>query len=203
MSKRSACETVGRVLGSAFPEALVGARRGDDAAFAALWRDVQPLLVRYLGVASGPAAEDLASETWLRVAQGLDRFDGDEPGFRAWVFTIARHRLLDWRRHETRARTVTRSVEHFSSRPAVDDPAHDALEQLSTDQALTLIGTLPPDQAEVVALRAVAGLDVAHVARVVGKRPGAVRVLAHRGLRRLAELLVDELPARKGPHRGW
>ncbi len=63
------------------------------------------------------------------------------------------------------------------------------VEGLSTRAALAVIGQLPHDQAEVVLLRVVAGLDVEQVARVVGKRPGAVRVLAHRGLRRLAERL--------------
>jgi RNA polymerase sigma-70 factor (ECF subfamily) len=60
------------------------------------------------------------------------------------------------------------------------------LEAYSTRAALALLAELPPDQAEVVALRVLAGLEVAEVARIVGKRPGTVRVLAHRGLRRLA-----------------
>ena len=189
------------MLGAGFPAALDRARAGDDAAFASLWSDLQPPLLRYLVVASGPAAEDLASETWLRVARDLTGFDGDETGFRAWVFTIARHRLLDWRRRERRARTVVRPVERFAARAAGDDPAADVLERAATDQALALIATLPPEQAEVVTLRAVAGLDVADVARVLGKRPGAVRILAHRGLRRLAESLTAELP-REGPAAG-
>jgi len=189
------------VLGAAFAATLDGARAGDDGAFASLWNDLQPPLLRYLVVTSGPAAEDLASETWLRIARDLIRFDGDETGFRAWVFTIARHRLLDWRRRETRARTVVRPIEHFTAQAAGDDPATDVLEHVSTDQALALIATLPPEQAEVVTLRAVAGLDVADVARVLGKRPGAVRILAHHGLRRLAESLSAELP-REGPAAG-
>jgi RNA polymerase sigma-70 factor (ECF subfamily) len=182
------------VLGDEFPSQLAAARGGDDAGFAALWRDLQPPLLRYLGVGAAPAAEDLASETWACVAQGLARFDGDETGFRAWVFTIARHRLLDWRRREARARTVPRPTEHLSHLGAADDPAADALEHVSTDGALALIAQLPADQAEVVMLRAVAGLDVARVAKLLGKRPGAVRVLAHRGLRRLAELLAVDSP---------
>jgi RNA polymerase sigma-70 factor, ECF subfamily len=52
-----------------------------------------------------------------------------------------------------------------------------------------VIAQLPHDQAEVVLLRVLAGLGVEQVARILGKRPGAVRVLAHRGLRRLAERL--------------
>jgi RNA polymerase sigma-70 factor (ECF subfamily) len=57
----------------------------------------------------------------------------------------------------------------------------------ATRAALALVAELPPDQAEVVALRVLGDLEVAEVARIVGKRPGAVRVLAHRGLRRLAK----------------
>ncbi|HEV2310397.1 MAG TPA: RNA polymerase sigma factor [Acidimicrobiia bacterium] len=177
------------MLGEDFARLLAAARDGDDAGFAALWRELQPPLLRYLTVAAGDAAEDLASETWIRVARDLASFDGDEQGFRSWVFTIARHRLLDWRRHEGRRRTVARPLEQLDRR-ATTDPAGEAMDRLATDAALALIARLPSDQAEVVTLRAVAGLDVAAVARVLGKRPGAVRVLAHRGLHRLAELLA-------------
>jgi len=54
------------------------------------------------------------------------------------------------------------------------------VEGLSTRAALAVIAQLPHDQAEVVLLRVVAGLGVEQVARLPGKRPGAVRVLAHR-----------------------
>ena len=182
------------MLGVGFHGLLDQARHGDEASFAALWRDLQPPLLRYLEVAAGSAAEDLASETWIRVARSLAGFDGDESGFRAWVFTIARYRLLDSRRREARARTVLQPLERFDERGAADDPAADALECLSTEAALGLIARLPAEQAEVVMLRAVAGLDVARVARIIGKRPGAVRVLAHRGLHRLGELLAADSP---------
>jgi len=69
----------------------------------------------------------------------------------------------------------------------VRDSAIDAIERLDTHWAVALIATLPADQAEAVMLRVVAGLDVAGTAAVLGKRPGAVRVAALRGLRRLAE----------------
>jgi len=70
---------------------------------------------------------------------------------------------------------------------ASPDAAADALERLGTGWAVTLIATLPRDQAEAVMLRVVAGLDVAGTAEVLGKRPGAVRVATLRGLRRLAD----------------
>jgi RNA polymerase sigma-70 factor, ECF subfamily len=170
-------------------ELLVAAKAGDEQSFATIWRELNPAVLRYLRVLVPGAAEDYAAEVWLEVVRGLGRFTGDEAGFRAWVFTIARHRGLDWRRHAARQPTAPLPSETLADRPAADDPAAAALEALATERALALIARLPPDQAEVVLLRVVAGLDVARVAGIVGKRPGTVRVLGHRGLRRLAELL--------------
>jgi RNA polymerase sigma-70 factor (ECF subfamily) len=69
------------------------------------------------------------------------------------------------------------------------DTAGEAIEALATDSTLSLIAQLPQDQAEAVVLRVVVGLDAKTAAETLGKRPGAVRTAAHRGLKRLAELL--------------
>jgi len=177
------------MLGPSFPELLAAAQGGDEQAFAVLWRDLQPALLRYLRVAAPEAAEDLAADTWVSVICGLGRFRGDERAFRAWVFTVARHRAIDWRRQAARRPTNLVPGEQLAERPAPDDPVAQVLEAQSTQAALALLAELPPDQAEVVALRVLGGLEVGEVARIVGKRPGAVRVLAHRGLRRLAKRL--------------
>jgi RNA polymerase sigma-70 factor (ECF subfamily) len=174
------------MLGSSFLELLVAAQDGDEQAFAVLWRDLQPALLRYFRVAAREAAEDLAADTWVSVIRGLGRFRGDERAFRAWVFTVARHRAIDWRRQAGR-RPSSVPIELLTEPSAPDDPVAAVLEARSTQAALALLAELPPDQAEVVALRVLGGLEVAEVARIVGKRPGAVRVLAHRGLRRLAK----------------
>jgi RNA polymerase sigma-70 factor (ECF subfamily) len=186
------------MIGAPFERVLAGAMTGDERCFALLWRDLQPALLRYLRVVAQGAADDVASETWLDVVQTLGRFRGDEQGFRAWVFTIARHRALDWQRRTIRQQATAVPTEALSYRAAADDPAASAMEALSTEAALALLAGLPQAQAEVVLLRVVAGLDVTQVARIVGKRPGAVRVLAHRGLRRLAEQLADREPERRG-----
>ena len=87
-------------------------------------------------------------------------------------------------------------MDDLVGRAAADDTADAALEAVSTAEALALLARLPPDQAEVVALRVIAGLDVAHVAEITGRRPGTVRVLAHRGLRWLAAELAPSAAAR-------
>jgi len=175
------------MIGPLFPELLAAAQAGDEQAFAVLWRELQPAVLRYFQVAAGEVAEDLAADAWVSVVGGLGRFRGDERAFRAWVFTVARHRAIDWRRQAARRPTRPVPAELLAELSAPDDPVAHVLEARSTRAALALVAELPPDQAEVVALRVLAGLEVAEVARIVGKRPGTVRVLAHRGLRRLAE----------------
>jgi RNA polymerase sigma-70 factor (ECF subfamily) len=180
------------VLGDRFSGCLRSAQAGDADAFALLFRDLGPVLIRYLRALSPTTAEDLASETWLDVARGLPEFSGDESGFRAWVLTIARHRRADWLRSVARRPPEVSAEIPLSERGGAQDTVAAAEERLSTEAALGLIATLPPAQAEVVILRAVVGLSVAEVASVMGRQPGAVRVLAHRGLRRLDQLLTAQ-----------
>jgi RNA polymerase sigma-70 factor (ECF subfamily) len=184
-----------------FRGALRAAARGDETAFAWLWRGAHPALLRYLQVVAGADAEDVAAEVWLEIARGLPRFRGAEPEFRAWLFTLARRRAADLRRYSSRhPEQVTRDDADLDQ-PAADDTAAAALENLSTKAALELIATLPPYQAEVIVLRVVAGLDVWQVARITGKRPGAVRVAAHRGLRTLAARMTAPAGQRHGVTR--
>ncbi|WP_238011943.1 RNA polymerase sigma factor [Dactylosporangium sp. AC04546] len=165
---------------------LRAAVEGDDAGFAVLWRALQPAVLRYLHAVCGDAAEDVASETWLQVARDLPRFTGDPTAFRVWLFRIARHRGIDDGRRVWRRREESRDSVETAGILAVPDVAGEVLDHAGTEWALRLIGELPRDQAEAVLLRVVAGLDVAGTAEVLGKRPGAVRVAAMRGLRRLA-----------------
>jgi RNA polymerase sigma-70 factor, ECF subfamily len=176
------------VIGAAFSVTLASAQGGDETAFACLYRDNQPALLRYLHVIT-PDAEDVAGDTWLQVVKGLPRFRGGEEAFRAWLFTIARHRAVDAGRSRARRPDVPLAEPEAAEQLAAPDAAELALEAISTRSVLNLIKTLPNDHAEIVMLRVVAGLEAADVARIVGKTPGNVRVTAHRALRRLADLV--------------
>jgi RNA polymerase sigma-70 factor (ECF subfamily) len=173
-------------------EALDSARRGDESGVAELWRALNPLILRYLRVVVGEAAEDVASETWLQAARDIRHFRGDAAGFRVWLFRVARHRALAELRRGRGRREELAGLSAAEDRAARDDPAGEAVERLATRRALRMIADLPPNQAEAVLLRVVAGLDAAQAAAVLGKRPGAVRVAAMRGLRRLAEVIEAE-----------
>lgn len=175
-----------------FERLLSSAKAGDEAAFAELFRAVQPLLLRFLRTLGGPLAEDCAAETWLQVVRDLDRFRGDESGFRAWVFTVGRRRVVDAQRRSGRGNALAGALESGAGHEASPDTAATFDEREDTRRAMSLLAQLPAEQREAVFLRHVAGLDVKRAAKVLGRSAGSVRVAAHRGLKRLQELLADE-----------
>jgi RNA polymerase sigma-70 factor (ECF subfamily) len=191
------------VLARDFAGVLSAAASGDELAFARLWRDVHPALLRYLRVLTKDetTAEDVAAEVWVDVTRRLGSFTGDESAFRGWLFTLARRRAIDAWRAAQRARVHLTGDDGDLDRAGGLDTAGSALERMTTQQALALIATLPMDQAEAITLRVIAGLDVKDVARLLGKRPGAVRVAAHRGLRTLAARLSAPHPRHPAQRR--
>jgi RNA polymerase sigma-70 factor (ECF subfamily) len=192
-----ATPTTRHSLGDQFQGILTAAQDGGEWAVAVLYRWLHPAVDGYLRGRAGDDAEDLASETWLAVARALPTFSGDETAFRSWVFTIAHRRLVDHhrasaRRPRTRSLTPPEGDGYDGSVELVgpDDPAAEVTAALAGHEAVRrIVALLPPDQAEIVLLRVVAGLPVDEVAAATGRRPGTVRVLQHRALRRLADRL--------------
>ncbi|MGA5580482.1 RNA polymerase sigma factor [Streptomyces thermodiastaticus] len=191
--------------------AVRAAQDGDEAAFRTVYRSVHPRLLGYVRTLVGdPDAEDVASEAWLQIARDLGRFSGDADRFCGWAARIARNRALDHIRMRGRRPVTGGDETELTGRPAESDTASEAIESLTTGHTLSLIARLPQDQAEAVVLRVVMGLDAKTAAETLGKRPGAVRTAAHRGLKRLARLLADDpayadgldaLPAPRQPKR--
>ncbi|MFD8967042.1 RNA polymerase sigma factor [Streptomyces sp. NPDC059568] len=173
--------------------AVLAAQDGDEDAFRTVYRAVHPRLLGYLRTLVGePDAEDVASEAWLQIARDLGRFTGDADRFRGWAARIARNRALDHIRMRGRRPAIGADETELTGQPAESDTADEAIEALATGRTMALIARLPQDQAEAVVLRVVVGLDAKSAARTLGKRPGAVRTAAHRGLKRLAELLDSD-----------
>lgn len=175
--------------------AVLAAQDGNEDAFRTVYRAVHPRLLAYIRTLVGePDAEDVASEAWLQIARDLERFSGDADRFRGWTARIARNRALDHIRMRGRRPAAGSDETELAGKAADSDTADEAMEALSTGTTMALIAQLPQDQAEAVVLRVVVGLDAKSAARTLGKRPGAVRTAAHRGLKRLAELLGADDP---------
>ena len=191
MRTSAGARTASTVIGEEFADLLTAAQSGSEAAFSRLWRNANPALLRYLRVIAPGAEEDIAAETWVHVVRGLASFRGGEQAWRAWLFTTARRRAIDLARHRSRRPEAALDDVTAAQLPSSADSAETAIENLSTAAAIGLLAGLPPMQAEVILLRVVAGLDTESVARLLRKSPGAVRVAAHRGLRRLAQITAD------------
>lgn len=163
---------------------LDAARAGDRDAIAALWRNHQAPLLRYLRARRTQSPEDVASQVWVDVARSIERFEGDADDFRRWLFTIARRRSIDEIRRSVRGGDVAiRAADHAVGA----DVEHDR--DAALDRAIAVVATLPDNLAEAVMLRVVNDLSIADVAAVMNISEGNVRVLVHRGLARLRRKL--------------
>jgi RNA polymerase sigma-70 factor (ECF subfamily) len=187
-------QIVGQVISSssdiidtrAMQDVIARASAGDAEALTELWRAHQHLLLRYFRGKGMTEPEDLASIVWLEVARGLSTFSGDRDDFRRWLFTIATRRRIDEIRRDRRRRELDDAVLAATERPVTPGADEDADRAAALERALTMIKRLPADQAEAVLLRVVADLSVADTATIMGHTDGNVRVLVHRGLKRLA-----------------
>ena len=180
-------------IGEGFDALLVAAQRGEPSALGALYRDLAPAVLGYLRGRGVPDPEDVAAEAFVHLVRSIERFDGDEAGFRSFVFTIVHRRMLDaGRRARRRLDEPWDTFELAPAGPVAPAAEEEALDSLAAERAMRLLDGLTDDQRSVVLLRVLADLPVAEVARVLGKEPGAVKTLQRRALASLARALVAE-----------
>jgi RNA polymerase sigma-70 factor, ECF subfamily len=181
------------VLGTAFPATLEGARRGDELAWHRIYDDLAGPLLGFLRGRGAPDPEDQLGETFLQIARNLAGFEGDEDGFRAWVFTIAHRRLVDALRHRSRRPVTVLADEHL-------EPLADAIERAPDEiagvveriaqagQLEGLLAHLTDEQREVLVLRFAADLDATSVGVITGRSTNAVAAITRRAIARLRDV---------------
>ena len=171
-------------------DVVARARAGDSTAFGQLWLDLSPRVAAYLRAHGVADAEDVTSDVFLAVFRQMDRFSGGGSAFRAFVFTVAHRRQVDWHRQRTRRGTWLTLEE--GPEPATPSAESAVMAAISDHQVVKALGALTPDQRSVLALRVVAGLSLEETATVLGKDLGAVKSLQHRALSRLRRKLSPE-----------
>ncbi|WP_428952098.1 RNA polymerase sigma factor [Streptomyces sp. cg35] len=173
-------------------DAVREAQKGDERAFRTVYEMLQPRLLSYARALVGATeAEDVLSDSWFQIARDLHKFRGDGAGFHGWCNRIVRNRALDHIRWHKRRPESTEDMTKILERPAPDDTSEQALSTIGTERAMALVAQLPQQQAEAVMLLAVVGLDAKRAAGILGKRVGAVRTAAHRGIRKLSCLVTE------------
>jgi RNA polymerase sigma-70 factor (ECF subfamily) len=157
------------------------ARHGSIKAFDDIYRSLAGQVASYLRWHRATDPDGLTNDVFAQVHRNLPRFEGDEHGFRSWVFTIAHHRMIDDRRRANRQPQLQDEFavdEHMG----LGDVEDDAFAVLAHDRVRDLLTVLSPDQRDVVLLRIIADLSVEEVARMLDKREGAIKALQHRAL---------------------
>jgi RNA polymerase sigma-70 factor (ECF subfamily) len=173
---------------------VTAAQAGDGEAFGQLYDRYVDTVFRfiYFRVNDRALAEDFTSETFLRALRRIGSISYQGRDIGAWFVTIARNIILD---HLKSARnrlevTTADTVEGDQREPS---PETAVLELLTNERLMAAVNRLGDEQRECVMLRFIQGFSVAETAAVMGKNDGAIKALQHRAVRKLAELVGDEL----------
>jgi RNA polymerase sigma-70 factor (ECF subfamily) len=173
------------------------AARGEEDAAAALFDHFYPRLFAYAlaKLRNRSDAEDVASETFVRVLRDLHKFRWKGGGFEAWIFRIASNLVVD---HVRRAGREVTDEDAAEKAGLIDerDPEASVLKGELSRELNEMLERLAPDQREVLLLRFAGGLDAAEVGRVMQRKPNAVRQLQFRALENLREMKHRGVEAR-------
>ncbi len=169
------------------------AQRLEDGALTSLYQVYYPKVYNYAFLQLGDvqAAEDLASDVMVKILESLKDYRFRGAPFAAWVFRIARNRLIDYHRRRRRHRVVELSETVVSAEAGPQTMAERALHR---GQIQTALQHLTEEQRQVIVLRFIEGFDNASTARILGRNKGAVKSLQHRALLSLRRILAPEEP---------
>jgi RNA polymerase sigma-70 factor (ECF subfamily) len=165
------------------------AKAGDQAALSELYQSYFPRLYRYILARTGNTydAEDLTEEVFMRVLEAIDRFQWREAPFSAWLFRIAHNAVISQRRKES---ARGRSSPLNDGLPIDSAGPEELVEsRVALNEVMQAAQRLPDAQRQVISLRFAAGLSVAETARAMGKGEGNVKVIQHKAIVKLREMM--------------
>ena len=179
-------------LGEYFSSVLVAARRGNAWAWEALYRDLSGPVLGYAKNRGSSDPEAVASETFFHLARDIHRFEGDEAGFRSWVFTIAHRRVVDEQRSEGRQPPIAdgADLESASDHEYLGNVEHEAMSSMSMIEVRALIRGLSAQQRDVILLRVIGDFSVAETARILDKSESVIKATQSRALQALRDGLT-------------
>lgn len=169
---------------------LATAARSDPHAFGELYERYYPRMYRYVyhRVGNRTDAEDVTALIFMKALEALPSYQSRVNGFAPWLFRIGRNTVVDYyRRH--RNHSPLDSLEHHS---ADHDPVRHVLNSERRVELHALVEHLSCDQRDVVLMRYAADLTFPEIATTLRKNEPAVRMLLHRGLRKLKAVMDDE-----------
>src|SRR6059036_1374748 len=158
------------------------AQKGERAALEELYLIHFDRIYSYLHVSVGNRhdAEDLTTQTFLKMLEKIGSFKWQSAPFSAWLFRIAHNLAMD----HFRARRRWQPEEEVPEPPGDEEPSAElmAMQTIGRESMLKLIERLSPEQQQVLTLKFVFNLPNAEVAAILDKTEGAIKSLQHRAL---------------------
>jgi RNA polymerase sigma-70 factor (ECF subfamily) len=174
--------------------------RGNTSAFERLYSRHRGGTYRYLLRHTGNAAsaEELHQDVWLKVVRARDGY-APEARFTTWLYTVARHRLVDhWRsRRGFRLASlddegVEAAVEDSSpDGPAAADPLSATIDAQAGQRLITALSDVPPAQRDAFLLHVEGGLSLSEIAALTGASVETVKSRLRYAYRKLRAALGD------------
>ena len=168
-------------------ELVVRAKEGDHGAFTQIYERYAPAIYRYIYFRIGEVelAEDLQAEVFLRMLEGIHRYEDRGWPISAWLYRIARDRTIDvMRRRRNRQQVPLDSWGGWCDGPEISVGA-----QLEYEELTSTLDDLTAEQRQVIQMRFLAEMSIQEVAQKLGRTEGSVKALQHRGLQSLARRL--------------
>lgn len=172
-------------------ESLVSrALGGDEEAFGKLYDMYVDNIYRHIfyRISNKSDAQDLTQEVFIKAWKALPKYKATKTPFLGWLFTITHNRVIDYYRthkdydnieNETITTEKHDSPECFVETRAMQQEVRRAIQQL------------PDDQQKVIFMSFIEGFEYSEIAQTLQKSEGNVRVIIHRGLKRLHDILGD------------
>ena len=173
-------------------ELVERAQKGDRDALEELYLIHFDRIYGYLHMSVGNRhdAEDLTTQTFLRMLESIGKFRWRSAPFSAWLFRIAHNLAMD----HFRANKRWQPEEEVPEPPGSEEPSAEtlAMHSIGRQSMLEMIETLSPEQQQVLTLKFVFGFANADAATILGKTEGAIKSLQHRALAALQKEITQK-----------
>lgn len=178
-------------MGIPEPDLIARAQGGDAAAYGRLYERYLDGIYRYVyyRISDHDEAEDLTESVFLKAWEAMPRFRSNGSSFRAWLYRIARNAVIDRHRTHKVVLPLHHAVDVRDAQAVSLEAATEA--QQASSQLMANLAQLPTRLQEVILHRFVNELSHAETARVMGLREGHVRVLQHRALVKMRDLMSE------------
>ena len=172
-------------------ELVLRAKSGDHSAFAQIYEHYAPAIYRYIYFRVGEVelAEDLRAEVFLRMYEGLHRYEDRGWPISAWLYRIAHDRTIDIIRGRRKRQQIPLEVWGGTC----DGPEGSVGVQLEYEEMKRTLNDLTADQRQVIQMRFMADMSIQEVAQTLGRTEGAVKALQHRGLQTMARRMQGNI----------